>query len=106
MNYKIEKIYIEETNKEYDIYIGKNKYGNQEILKKCDKNSIWMHLKDSSSKHVILESKGDYIPKRYINQVGKLFSGENVIYTFLKNVKSTCEIGEVKVSKIQIIKFK
>ena len=100
-NYKKESIII--NDKEYTIFIGKNALGNEEIIKMCDKESIWFHFDDISSCHIILESKGDKISKEYIKKIGHMlyFYKKNVpkytrvIYTKVKNIKLTDDIGTV-----------
>jgi len=109
MNYNIKTILIEE--KEYTILIGKNAHGNEEIIRMSHPESIWMHLNGISSAHVILDSKGDLIPKRYINQVsGLLFQHKTnvprntkVIYTQVKNVKLTKTPGSVTTKNTRFI---
>jgi len=111
MNYIVEKIDIE--NKEYDIFIGKNAKGNEEIIKQSHKDSLWFHFNNISSAHIILQNNGDIIPKRYIHQVAaKLFEykksapkNSNVIYTEVKNIKLTNTLGTVIPSKTKLIKF-
>lgn len=111
MNFKTDQIEI--NNKLYTLYIGKNALGNEEIIKICHPESIWFHLNNISSAHIILDSKGDDIPKRYLNSVaGLLFKyktnipkNTNVIYTQVKNVKLTNTLGTVIPSRSKIIKF-
>lgn len=113
MNYIVKSIYIDENNREYSILIGKNASGNEEIIKISHPESLWMHLNNTSSSHIILQSNGDTIPKRYINQVaGMLFDYKknaskhtNVIYTQIKNIKLTNTLGSVITKNIKIIKF-
>ncbi len=111
MNYIIEKIDIE--NKEYDILIGKNAKGNEEIIKKSHKDSLWFHFDNISSAHIILQNSGDIIPKKYINQVAaKLFEykksapkNSKVIYTEIRNIKLTNTLGTVIPKHTKLIKF-
>ena len=113
MNYIIKTIFIEENNKEYDILIGRNARGNEEIIKISYPESLWMHLNNNPSAHIILQSNGDVIPKRYINKVAaKLFEykksaprNSNVIYTQVKNVKLTNTLGTVIPKHTKLIKF-
>ena len=100
-NYKKESIII--GSKDYDIFIGKNANGNTEIIKMCDKESLWFHFDDISSCHIILESKGDNIPKDYIRKIGNMLylykknvpKYTRIIYTKVKNIKLTDDIGTV-----------
>jgi predicted ribosome quality control (RQC) complex YloA/Tae2 family protein len=101
VNYIIQSINI--NNKDYDIYIGKNALGNEEIIKLSHPESLWFHLEDVSSCHIILENKGDKIPKEYIRKVGKMIylykknipPYTKIIYTNIKNIKLTNIIGTV-----------
>ena len=115
MKYIVKSIFIEENNKEYSILIGKNAAGNEEIIKISHQESVWMHLNNTPSAHIILQNEGDIIPKRYINQVaGMLFErsvkknaprNSNVIYTQVKNVKLTNVLGTVIPRNTKVIKF-
>jgi len=97
----------------YQILIGKNAKGNEEIIKMSHSESLWMHLNNISSAHIILQNEGDIIPKRYINQVANMLfeykksapKNSNVIYTTVKNVKLTKVLGTVIATNTQIIKF-
>lgn len=104
---KIEWIYVEETGMEYDLYIGENKYENDKIIKMSDQNDLWFHLEKFSSAHIVLKSRGDDIPRKYIKEIGAKFSYNkkglpkkyNVMYTEIKHVKLTENPGEVIVKK-------
>lgn len=97
----------------YQVLIGKNAKGNEEIIKMSHQEDTWYHLESISSPHIILKNEGDIIPKRYINQVaGMLFEhkknaprNSNVIYTQVKNVKLTNVLGTVIPRNTKIIKF-
>ncbi len=100
-NYRKDTITI--NNNVYEIFIGKNAKGNEEIIKLCDPNSIWFHFDDISSSHIILESKGDKVQKEYLKKVGLMLyqykksvpKGTRIIYTSVKNIKLTDELGTV-----------
>lgn len=100
-NYIVQTINI--NNKDYNIYIGKNSLGNEEIIKLSHPDSLWFHLENISSCHIILENKGDKIQKEYIRKVGKLLylykknipKYTKIIYTNVKYVKLTKDIGTV-----------
>jgi predicted ribosome quality control (RQC) complex YloA/Tae2 family protein len=110
---RIETIYIDENNQEYDIWIGENQQDNEMIILKSDQNDIWFHLQNMSSPHIILKSHGDNIPKKYLNKIGILFRNYkknlgnryNVIYTLIKHVKLTNITGSVHTSNTKIIKY-
>jgi predicted ribosome quality control (RQC) complex YloA/Tae2 family protein len=111
MDFKTE--YIEIEDKLYNIYIGRNAKSNEQIIKMSHPESLWFHINNISSAHIIFETKGDDIPKRYINQVAlKLFNYKNnlpkncnVIYTKVKNVKLTNVLGTVVPSNTKLLKF-
>lgn len=111
MNFKIDIFNIDD--KHYDLYIGKNAKGNEEIIKACHPESLWFHINNISSAHIILDSKGDDIPKRFLIQIANILletknnrpNNVNVIYTQVKNVKLTKQLGTVVPSKTKIIKM-
>lgn len=108
-NYIIKTINI--NNKEYNIYIGKNANGNEEIIKLSHPDNLWFHFEDISSSHIILENKGEKIPKEYIRKVGKMLylykknipKYTKIIYSLVKNIKLTNEIGTVIVTNTRIL---
>ena len=110
-NYKKEVISI--NNKDYDIFIGKNAIGNEDIIKLCNKDSIWFHFNEISSAHIILESNGDTIPKDYLKKVGNILylylqkkyktMKLRVIYTKVKNIELTDELGKVITKNISYL---
>ena len=110
---KIENIFITENDKEYQILIGSNKYENEQIIKSSYSNDIWFHLNDYSSCHIVLKSGDDNIPKKYLTHIAKMFSlykkglpkNYKVIYTNIKNIKLTDEIGSVIPKNSKIIKI-
>jgi predicted ribosome quality control (RQC) complex YloA/Tae2 family protein len=110
---KIEKIYVEENDTEYDIIIGTCSTENDTIIKQSNQNDIWFHFQSISGPHIILRSNGDIIPKRYLNKIASLLfiykpkapKNQNVIYTTIKNVKLTNTPGTVYTKNTQIIKM-
>jgi predicted ribosome quality control (RQC) complex YloA/Tae2 family protein len=97
---KLETIIIEST--EHTILIGQNAEENSTILRECDPEDIWFHLKHSSSPHIILRTSGQPIQKRYLKTVASLIykykkqhTREPVIYTQVKNVQLTKTPGLV-----------
>ena len=112
MNFQITELEID--NVIFSIYIGKNAKGNDEIIKMTHPDSLWFHFDKISSPHIILESKGTPIPKRYIYQVAqKLFQykrnaprPQTVIYTEVKNLKLTKTLGTVIPISFKSIKIK
>lgn len=106
------QLFVVETNKEYTVIIGKNKNENDLIIRQSHPRDLWFHLQGISSPHIILQTQGDIIPKKYINQIVRLFplhksglsSRFNVIYTEIQNVKLTNVPGTVIPSKLKILK--
>lgn len=109
-NYRVEKIEIE--GNEYEVFIGKNAIGNDEILRLCDENSIWFHFEDIPSPHVILDIKDEYFSnefvtlkkyKPYILMIARFLyqykknvpKNQKIIYSRLKYIKRTKELGTV-----------
>lgn len=111
MNYHTEKIEIE--NEVYDIFIGKNAKGNDQIISQAHPESLWFHFEDISSPHIVLESKGSDIPKRWLYQIAlRLFQYKQnapkrqpVIYTKIKHVKLTSIPGSVITQHTKTIKM-
>ena len=108
---KREIFIIEE--KEYQLLIGKNAKENEDIIKMSNQNDLWFHFENVSGPHIILQSKGDLIQKRYLNQIAlKLFENkpkvpknQNVIYTEIQNVKLTKTLGTVITKNTKVLKF-
>ncbi|MGN1094225.1 MAG: NFACT family protein [Candidatus Neoclostridium sp.] len=78
----------------YRVLIGKNNYQNDELVKKSDKNFLWLHAQKIHGSHVVIE--GVNIPQEVINQAAaycayysKAQASGNVPvdYTLIKHVK-------------------
>lgn len=108
-----ELVWIEELDREYTLWIGKNARENEEIIRMSNGDSLWFHLENISGPHMILETEGEPIPKRYINMVASKFRlhkkglGKNyrVIYTEVKNVGLTNVLGSVTTKNTRTIKI-
>lgn len=100
-------------DKEYVILIGQNAKDNEDIIKMSNQNDLWFHFENISGPHIILQNRGDIIPKRYLNHVAlKLFENkpkaprnQNIIYTEVKNVKLTNTLGTVITKNTKVLKF-
>ena len=47
----------------YQFWIGKSARGNDQLLKLCHKNDLWLHAKDSAGSHVIIRQRpGSGVP--------------------------------------------
>jgi predicted ribosome quality control (RQC) complex YloA/Tae2 family protein len=79
----------------FAVYVGKNKKGNVELLKKAKASDVWLHLKDLPSAHVIVSTNKQSLPEHVLQQAAKLcvdFSVDQrgrylVDYTQRRNVK-------------------
>lgn len=105
------EILVGENDKEYRILIGENAKENTELIKQSEPNDLWFHFEKLSSPFLILETKGETLHKKYLNETAsKLFKyknvKDNVIYTEVKNVKLTKTPGLVEPRNLNVIKFK
>ena len=98
-NFIIININFSEYFIDINFYIGKNAYGNDEILEICKNNDLWFHIKDKPSSHVIA-SIPDKINSVILNKIiekGSLLCKEHskykndnnikIIYTYLINIE-------------------
>ena len=110
---KIEEYYFK--NVLYIIKIGKNKEENWKIIQESEDNDFWFHLNDYPSCHVIITSNGN---KKLDNKVLKRgavlckqyskysnFKNLEIIYTKIKNIKLSDEVGSVITKNTKIIKI-
>jgi predicted ribosome quality control (RQC) complex YloA/Tae2 family protein len=91
----------------FDIYIGKNKQDNWDLIDQSNQDDIWFHVANSSSSHVILKTNGSSlkdIPKQVITRCACLCKANSssksvkkceIIYTKIENVTKTNRVGEV-----------
>jgi predicted ribosome quality control (RQC) complex YloA/Tae2 family protein len=108
---KIEVLTID--NQDYTILIGRDAKDNENIIKMSGPEDLWMHFQSVSGPHIILQSGGNDIPKKYLHQVAsKLFEykpkvpkNEFIIYTEIKNVKLTKTLGSVITKNIRVLKL-
>ena len=56
----------------FTIYVGKNRRGNVELLKKAKASDVWLHLKDLPSAHVIISTGKQNVPAHVLQQAAKL----------------------------------
>lgn len=89
--------------------LGENAKENHTIIDYADKNDIWVHLNDYPSAHCIIETnqvKDEYLLNAFnlIMDKSKYKSNE-IVYTFVSNIKKTKNPGEVKFKKIPSIKI-
>ena len=98
---------------DYTVIIGENAKENDELVKESAPNDIWLHLENMSSAHIVIKTNDKETPKRVINMAASLFAryspGKvtgryNVIWTEIKNVKTTNTIGCVLPKKVRLIR--
>ena len=98
----------------FTIWIGKNNKANDQMLKLCQKNDLWLHAKDVAGSHVILRKKGAEFPQAVIdfaaqqaakNSKAKTQHVVPVIATLRKFVSKpkNAAFGEVNVLKEEIV---
>lgn len=88
---------------------GKNAKDNHELIKNADKNDWWVHLRDDSSAHVIIE-KDEITEKDLHFACTTIYKKEKCnpkkfIYTQIKNVKLSKNPGEVYFKKREKLKY-
>jgi hypothetical protein len=104
-------IFFKSSDPNYIIYMGKDKYENEELLKYALPIDLWFHVEDMSSAHVYLRlPEGvtiDKIPEEILEECfqivkdnsrdGRKKEKVSVIYTPWENLKKTSamDIGEV-----------
>ena len=88
---------------------GKNAKDNHKLIKNADLNDWWIHLKDDSSAHVIVEK--DEITQQDLKYAcTKIFKKNKLnptkfIYTQIKNLKIGKKVGEVFFKKDEKVKY-
>jgi len=100
-------------NKEYIIYIGKNKYNNFELINISEPTDIWFHAHEGASCHVILKNEDVIrnIPHTVIKRCALLckihskfkYNSCSIMYTYLEYVHKTDVIGQVNVDEFKLI---
>jgi predicted ribosome quality control (RQC) complex YloA/Tae2 family protein len=105
---KTEVVYLENIDTEVTYLIGKNSADNFKVIDMSDQNDIWFHSKDESSCHVVAKITEDFTKKELLTiyKRGALLCKENtfklkslsnvpIIYTEIKNIEKTNQIGAV-----------
>eukprot|EP00922_Rhytidocystis_sp_ex-Travisia-forbesii_P070978 GHVS01105945.1.p1 GENE.GHVS01105945.1~~GHVS01105945.1.p1 ORF type:complete len:171 (+),score=21.71 GHVS01105945.1:59-571(+) len=113
--------FFECNDPSYIVYMGKDKYENEELIKYGFPEDIWFHVDDLSSAHVYLrmpfdQSEIDSIPDVIIKAMAQLTksnsiegskaSAVDVIYTPWTNLKKTVDmdVGQVGMKNQQLVK--
>jgi len=56
----------------YNVYVGKNRKGNIELLKKARANDVWFHLKGIPSAHIIVQTQKKELPSHILTLAATL----------------------------------
>lgn len=88
---------------------GKNAKDNHELIKNADQNDWWIHLRDDSSAHVIVE-KDDLSEDDLKFACAKIYKKNKLnpkkfVYTQIKNLKIGKKFGEVFFKKKDKVKY-
>ena len=100
------------------IYMGKDKFENEELLKNAFPTDIWFHVDDLSSAHVYLRSQYniDNIPLDLLEDVmqltkhnsiqGNKLANCKICYTIVTNISKTgdMDIGTVSFKNSKLVK--
>jgi len=106
-------------NIELEIEMGQNAQENWDLIDKSEENDWWFHLQDYPSSHVVIHTQ-DYVKKKkdldrktikyaalLCKQNSKMKSEKKVevIYTQIKNVEKTEDVGSVMTIETCVIKI-
>ena len=103
------------------LYMGKDKYENEELIKYAWKEDVWFHVDDLSSAHVYLRLKEEFvsfdqIPPEAVEKCAQLTKANSiegskkaqvdVVYTPASNLKKTInmEVGAVSYYNNKLVK--
>lgn len=109
-----QSIYIDELQVDFEVLIGQSKEENDALVRSGHPQDVWFHLANMSSCHIVLKcgQHTNIIPKRYLNKVACMFreyknnlpSRYSVIYTEIKNVRPSGELGQVTTVQTRTIR--
>jgi len=102
------------VNMELTVYVGHNAIENWQIIDISKPNDLWFHLQDMPSSHVVLSIPSNIkkVSKQTINKCALLckehskmanYKNIKVIYTDIRNIKKSTEIGSVITKKTTTI---
>ncbi|GKY94733.1 hypothetical protein MPSEU_000438700 [Mayamaea pseudoterrestris] len=105
-------LYFKSRCGEYTLYMGKDKYENEDLIKYGHPEDVWFHVDDLSSAHVYLRMKPemslDDVPEDLLIDCASLVKANSiqgckkssvyVVYTRWKNLKKTSDMVEGQVS--------
>lgn len=112
--------YFKTRDPSYHVYVGKDKYENEELIKYGWENDVWFHVDKLSSAHVYLRLKDgetiETIPEGVLTDCvqlvkhnsieGNKMSNVGVVYTNWSNLKKTgdMDVGQVSFYKPNEVK--
>ncbi|KAI0562735.1 hypothetical protein FGB62_54g121 [Gracilaria domingensis] len=112
--------YYKTRDSSYHVYVGKDKYENEELIKYGWDNDVWFHVDKLSSAHVYLRLKDgetiDSIPEGVLEDCvqlvkhnsieGNKMNSVAVVYTYWSNLKKTgdMDVGQVSFHRIGDVK--
>ncbi|PXF41564.1 Coiled-coil domain-containing protein 25 [Gracilariopsis chorda] len=112
--------YYKTRDDSYHVYVGKDKYENEELIKHGWDNDVWFHVDKLSSAHVYLRLKDgetiESIPEGVLEDCvqlvkhnsieGNKMNNVGVVYTYWNNLKKTgdMEVGQVSFHKVGDVK--
>lgn len=93
-------------NIDYEIFIGRNKQENWDIIDKSNQTDIWFHVANAPSSHIFLKTEEPIkkIPKQVITRCAclcKSYSSSasvkkcEIVYTTISNIQKGEHVGEV-----------
>ncbi|CAN8066125.1 unnamed protein product [Agarophyton chilense] len=112
--------YYKTSDPSYHVYVGKDKYENEELIKYGWENDVWFHVDKLSSAHVYLRLKDggsiDSIPEDVLQDCvqlvkfnsieGNRMNNVAVVYTYWSNLRKTgdMDVGQVSFHKMAHVK--
>lgn len=103
--------YYKTRDSSYHVYVGKDKYENEQLIQHGWENDVWFHVDKLSSAHVYLRLKDgetiDSIPEGVLEDCAQLVKHNSiegnkignvaVVYTYWSNLKKTgdMDVGQV-----------
>lgn len=112
--------YYETRDESYLVYVGRDKYENEDLIKHGWDNDVWFHVDKLSSAHVYLRLKDgetiESIPKEVLEDCAQLVKHNSiegnkignvaVVYTMWSNLKKTGDmaVGQVSFHDTRLVK--
>lgn len=112
--------YYKTRDESYFVYVGKDKYENEQLIAHGWENDVWFHVDKLSSAHVYLRLKDgetiDSIPEGVLEDCiqlvkhnsieGNKMSNVGIVYTYWSNLKKTgdMDVGQVSFHNMKAVK--